>query len=141
MDTWASQVYDSDLYGAKAEEKPLSADGYSTTSRKDLRRGERDHKIWELAGREWEISSSERNRVSHSVIREWFRLYDARGCKMLSLFLKDRCDSGQPRSIDAETELVLENLKRELVEVSLPVMDFLFQIRRKCRANCPELDS
>jgi len=90
--------------------------------RKDLRRGERENKIRELAGREWEIPGSGRTRVSRSVIREWLRRYEGSGRKIESLFPKDRCDSGRPRSIDPETELVLVNLKRELGEVSLPVI-------------------
>lgn len=90
--------------------------------RRDLRRGERERKIRELAGREWEIPGSGRTRVSRSVIREWLRRYEASGRKMESLFPKDRCDSGLSRSIDSETELILVNLKRELGEVSLPVI-------------------
>ncbi len=90
--------------------------------RKDLRRGQREEKIRELAGREWEIPGSGRTRVSRSVIREWLRRYEESGRKMESLFPKDRCDAGRPRSMDTETELVLVNLKRELGEVSLPVI-------------------
>lgn len=90
--------------------------------RKDLRRGERENKIRELAGREWEIPGSGRTWVSRSVIREWLRHYEGSGRKMERLFPKDRCAVGRSRSIDAETELVLVSLKRELGEVSLPMI-------------------
>jgi putative transposase len=90
--------------------------------RKDLQHGQREGKIRELAQREWEIPGSGRSRVSRSVIREWLRRYEQSGRKLESLFPKDRCDAGRPRSIDAETEQALAKLKGELGEVSLPVI-------------------
>lgn len=90
--------------------------------RRDLRRGERESLIRDLSGRQWEIPGSGRTRVSRSTIREWLRRYEESGRKLESLVPKERGDMGISRSIDAETEMALVNLKREYPEASLPVI-------------------
>lgn len=90
--------------------------------RRDLRRGERESLIRDLTDRQWEIPGSGRTRVSRSTIREWLRRYEESGRKLESLVPKDRGDMGISRSIDAETEMALVNLKREYPKASLPVI-------------------
>ena len=103
--------------------------------RKDLERGEREAIIRELAGKQWEIPFSGRSSVSRSTIREWLRRYQRSGQKLESLFPKDRQDEGRSRSIDAETELALVSLRRELKRASLPV---LLRVARKRKILPPD---
>jgi len=90
--------------------------------RKDIRRGEREKQIRELAKKQWEIPGSECTYVSRSIIREWLRRYEESGRRIESLFSKDRSDAGNSRCSDGEIELSLVNLKKGHPKVSLPVL-------------------
>jgi len=89
---------------------------------KETERGKKESVLRDIVRSRWDIPYTGRSYISRSTILEWLRRYEESGRKVESLYPKSREDSGLSRSIDAETELALVNLKKELLGVSLPVL-------------------
>jgi len=91
-------------------------------SQRHLGRGAREALIREITGKEWDIPGSLRSSIARSTVLKWLAGYLHSGQDIESLKPKRRRDAGSSRSIDSETEAALLALKRELPEVSLPVL-------------------
>jgi transposase InsO family protein len=89
---------------------------------KNQGRGAVEQMLRQITQREWEIPDSRRSYVSRSVVKEWFKRYEASGGNLKSLCPKTRNDKGRLRSMDQETEQAILKLKKELgPRVTLPV--------------------
>ncbi|MCK7476945.1 MAG: hypothetical protein M0C28_04985 [Candidatus Moduliflexus flocculans] len=87
-----------------------------------LDRGETERLMRDKCARKWTIPNSVRTRIGESTIKEWVARYKASGNKLESLYPRGRSDKGKPRAIDEETAMGLKTLRKELPEVSLPVL-------------------
>jgi putative transposase len=87
-----------------------------------LNRGERKRLLREKSSYTWEIPGTGRSYISASTILSWARRYEKGGRRIESLYPEARCDRGRPRVLDDETILSLVELKKQMKEVSLPVI-------------------
>jgi transposase InsO family protein len=87
-----------------------------------LERGETERLMREKCARRWQIPGSVRSRISESTIKEWVARYKLSGNKLEALYPQGRSDKGKPRAIDQETAMGIVSLRKELREVSLPVL-------------------
>ncbi len=87
-----------------------------------LTRGERESLIREKCDQKYNIPGSTRTSISRSTIKEWIVRYKNSGGRIESLYPQERSDSGKSRSIDEEIAAGLITLRKELPEVSLPVL-------------------
>jgi len=87
-----------------------------------LNRGERKRLLTEKSSCTWEIPGSGRSYISRSTILSWARRYEKGGRRIESLYPEARCDRGRPRVLDDETILSLVELKKQMREVSLPII-------------------
>ncbi len=111
-------------------------------SRKGMSRGEQEAVIKDLVSKRWEIPGSPRSSVARSTILRWVELYDSSGARLEALQPQPRSDQGRCRALDSETEAALLQLRRELSEVSLPVLLKLARTRKIVAADfCPPKDS
>jgi transposase InsO family protein len=99
-------------------------------SRKGMSRGEQETVIKDLVSKRWEIPGSARTSVARSTILRWLTLYQDSGGRVEALKPQPRSDRGRCRVLDSETEAALVRLRRELPEVSLPVLLKLARTRR-----------
>lgn len=111
-------------------------------NRKGTSRGEQQAIIAELVAKRWEIPGSPRTSLTRSTILRWVGLYQRSGGQLESLAPQPRRDRGRTRAFDPETEAALLQLRREVPEVSLPVLLKLARTRKILRADCrPSKDS
>ena len=87
-----------------------------------LDRGERERNLEQITGSRWQIPGSSRTSVGRSTVLKWLKRYRMSGQDIEALKPRRRRDKDRSRSIDPETEAALLRLKRELLEVSLPVL-------------------
>lgn len=87
-----------------------------------LSRGEQQRLLEDKCGRKWSIPFSARTRISRSAVLRWIRLYKDSGGQLESLYPRGRSDKGKSRAIDKETGLNLAHLRREMPEVTVPVL-------------------
>jgi transposase InsO family protein len=90
-------------------------------SRTHLSRGERERIVRGITEKAWEIPGSGRSRVGRSTLLRWLRDYQEAGGQIEALQPKPRSDRGRTRCVSPELELALVNLRRQLIDVSLPV--------------------
>ena len=84
-----------------------------------LSRGEREGIINEIVEGTWQIPGSLRTTIGRSTVEKWLTQYRKSGADIGSLKPRARSDKGSCRSIDAETEAALVELKRQLRDYSL----------------------
>lgn len=72
--------------------------------------GEKEKLIREKCARKWYIPFSQKTSISKGTIKRWIQIYEKSGCKLESLYPKDRNDKGQLRVLDEETCLTLKQL-------------------------------
>jgi len=89
-------------------------------NRKGLGWGERERLLQQIITKEWQIPGTARTSIGRATVRRWISCYERGGIDGLKPRL--RSDRGSTRCVDAETELSLLELKRELPEASLPVL-------------------
>ena len=94
-----------------------------------LKRGKRKRLLTEKSSSAWESHGSGRSYISASTILSWARRYEKGGRRIESLCPEARCDRGRPRVLDDETILSLVELKKQMKEVSLPVI--LWEAKRR----------
>lgn len=99
-------------------------------SRKGLSRGEQEAIIKGLVSQQHQIPGTGRTSVARSTILRWLSLYQDAGQQLEALKPQPRSDRGRCRALDSETEAALVRLRRELPEVSLPVLLKLARTRR-----------
>jgi putative transposase len=87
-----------------------------------LSRGERNRLLREKCGQTWQIPGSCRTHIAISTVKEWISRYKQSGNKLESLYPQDRSDRGALRSVDPETAAGIIALRKELPEVTLPVL-------------------
>ena len=87
-----------------------------------LSRGEREKIISEIMEATWQIPGSSRTSIGRSTVEKWLTRYRASGASIESLKPQARSDKGGCRSIDAETEAALLELKRECRDYSLAAL-------------------
>jgi len=97
--------------------------------RKGLGWGEREKILGQITATTWEIPGSGRTTVSRSTVLKWLSRYERSGRAVESLKPHERGDKGKGRVLDPESELSLVNLRRQLPEVSVPVL--LKEARRR----------
>jgi putative transposase len=97
--------------------------------RKGLGWGEREKILHQITDTAWEIPGSARTTVSRSTVLKWLSRYEQGGRAVDSLKPHERGDKGRGRVLDPESELSLVNLRRQLPEVSVPVL--LKEARRR----------
>jgi putative transposase len=84
--------------------------------------GDVERLMREKCGRKWQIPASPRTRISESTLKEWIARYRESGNKLESLYPKDRSDQGKSRAVSEETAAGLILLRKELPNVTLPVL-------------------
>jgi putative transposase len=87
-----------------------------------LSRGEKERILKEKTSSRWEIPFSTRTIVSRSTILSWVRAYEKGGRRLESLYPDTRKDKGKSRVMDEEAVSALVNLKKDRMDVSLPVL-------------------
>jgi putative transposase len=87
-----------------------------------LERGEIERLLREKCARRWQIPGSIRTRVSESALKAWVARYKASGNRLEALYPRERSDRGKSRVIEQDTAMGLIALRKELREVSLPVL-------------------
>jgi transposase InsO family protein len=99
-------------------------------SRRNISRGERERIVRQIIEKEWEIPGGGRTRIGRSTLLRWLRDYREAGERIEALEPKPRSDRGRTRFLSPEVELAVVNLRRELPEVTLPVLLTLARQRR-----------
>lgn len=87
-----------------------------------LNRGEQKRLLREKSSSTWEIPCSGRSFISVSTILAWVRRYEKGGRRLENLYPEARRDRGRPRVLDEETILSLVELKKQMKEVSVPII-------------------
>jgi putative transposase len=87
-----------------------------------LNRGEKEFILKEKSSARWDIPFSTRSTISRSTILSWVRAYEKGGRKLQSLYPDKRKDKGRSRVMDEEAICALVNLKKDRMNVSLPVL-------------------
>jgi putative transposase len=87
-----------------------------------LSRGEKERILKEKSSSSWVIPFSTRTVISRSTILSWVRSYEKGGRKLESRFPDRRKDRGRSRVMDEEAICALVNLKKDRMNVSLPVL-------------------
>jgi transposase InsO family protein len=87
-----------------------------------LSRGERKRLLRERCGQVWQIPGSIRTHIAPSTVKEWITRYKQSGNKLESLYPQERSDRGALRSVDPDTAAGIISLRKELPEVTLPVL-------------------
>jgi putative transposase len=87
-----------------------------------LSRGEKERILKEKSSSTWVIPFSTRTVISRSTILSWVRTYEKGGRRIESLFPDRRKDRGRSRVMDEEAIAALVNLKKDRMNVSLPVL-------------------
>lgn len=87
-----------------------------------LSRGERKRLLRERCDQVWQIPGSIRTHIAPSTVKEWITRYKQSGNKLESLYPQGRSDRGALRSVDEDTAAGLVSLRKELPEVTLPVL-------------------
>ncbi len=87
-----------------------------------LSRGERRRLMREKCGQTWQIPGSIRTHIAPSTVKEWISRYKQSGNKLEALYPQDRSDRGALRSVDEDTAAGIVSLRKELPEVTLPVL-------------------
>jgi len=87
-----------------------------------LSRGEKERILKEKSSSSWVIPFSTRTAISRSTILSWVRAYEKGGRRLESLVPEPRKDRGRPRVMDEEAVCALVNLKKDRMNVSLPVL-------------------
>lgn len=83
----------------------------------ELAPGEKERKLAEIAGREWQIPGSRRSRVARSTAREWVESYQAAG--FAGLKPVERSDKGSSRAIPEGLQDLLLALRAERPRASV----------------------
>jgi putative transposase len=99
-------------------------------SRKGMSRGEQETIIKDLVCQKHDIPGTGRSSVARSTILRWLSLYQDGGQRVEALKPQPRNDRGRCRAFDGELEAALVRLRRELPEVSLPVLLKLARTRK-----------
>jgi putative transposase len=76
--------------------------------------GEQERLIRDKCARKWQIPFSTKSRISRSTILRWLRLYKQSAGQLKALYPAGRCDRGKSRSLDEDTCLALNRLRKEL---------------------------
>lgn len=87
-----------------------------------LSRGERKRLLQERCDQVWQIPGSIRTHIAPSTVKEWIARYKRSGNKLESLYPQGRSDRGALRSVDEDTAAGIVSLRKELPEVTLPVL-------------------
>jgi len=88
----------------------------------ELPRGERRRRMREKCARKWRIPGTTRTRIGISTLKEWISQYVASGNKLESLYPKEREDRGSIRAVDDETASGIITLRKEMPNVTIPVL-------------------
>ena len=99
-------------------------------NRKGMSRGEQEAIIKDLVSKRWQIPGIAPHLGSPLDGLQWLSLYQDSGQRLESLQPQPRSDRGRCRALDSETEAALVQLRRELPEVSLPVLLKLARTRK-----------
>ena len=91
--------------------------------RERLRRGETRRLMQEKCARKWEIPGSIRTNIGKSSIKDWIARYKGSGNKLESLYPTGRSDVGKSRAIDEDTVAGIINLRKELPNISLVLLE------------------
>jgi putative transposase len=91
-------------------------------SRKGMSRGEQEAIIKDLVSKEHLIPGTGRTSVARSTILRWLSVYQDSGEQLEALKPQPRSDRGRCRALNSEIEAALVQLRREVPEVSLPVL-------------------
>ena len=89
---------------------------FVTGSRLD--RGEKEKLMNEKASRQYRIPNSTQTRISRSTIKSWISKYRLAGNKINGLMPKARNDKGKYRSLDPSIQMAIQEIKRELPEIT-----------------------
>ncbi len=87
-----------------------------------LSRGEREKLIREKCAQRWDICGSSRTCISRSTLKDWIRKYNKSGRRLESLYPQRRSDRGVTRAIEESVAFGIIALRKELPEVSLPIL-------------------
>jgi len=87
-----------------------------------LNRGEKELILKEKSSARWDIPFSTRSTISRSTILSWVRAYEKGGRRLQSLYPDKRKDKGRSRVMDEEAICALVTLKKDRMNVSLPVL-------------------
>ena len=87
-----------------------------------LSRGEKERLLRDKCEQKWQIPCSSRSRLGRSTLKEWIVRYRKSGNRLESLYPQGRTDKGESRTIEGEVAAGLVVLRKELPEVSLPVL-------------------
>jgi transposase InsO family protein len=92
------------------------------TGGRRLSRGETERLMREKCAQRWDIPGSTKSSISRSTVKEWIGRYKDSGGRLESLYPRVRSDKGRTRAIDDDVASGLIALRKELPEVSLPVL-------------------
>jgi putative transposase len=87
-----------------------------------LDRGGRERILRQIISSRWQIPGSSRTAIGRSTVLKWLSRYQRSGEDIEALKPQRRRDRGLARSISPESEAALLQLKRELPQVSLPIL-------------------
>lgn len=87
-----------------------------------LSRGETKRLMREKCGQVWQIPGSGRTHIASSTVKEWISRYKQSGNKLEALYPQDRSDRGRLRSVNEDAAAGIVSLRKELPEVTLPVL-------------------
>jgi putative transposase len=94
----------------------------SLISLRKSERGEKERIIREITQGEWDIPYSGRSYISRATVLSWLKRYRQSGERLESLMPKERCDRGDTKSIDPETQQALIKMRGEFRNLSVPVL-------------------
>jgi transposase InsO family protein len=89
---------------------------FVTGSRMDY--GEKEKLIVEKISRQYRIPNSTQTSISKSTIKSWITNYRFAGNRINGLMPKARIDKGKYRSLDPSIQMAIQEIKRELPEIT-----------------------
>jgi transposase InsO family protein len=97
--------------------------------------GEKQHLLAQKCARKWQIPGSDRTRISRTAILSWVKRYKDGGCRLESLYPKDRHDKQKSRAIDERTGANLIALRKSMPAVPVPALIKVMAQRRLISAG------
>ena len=94
----------------------------SLISLRKSEQGEKERIIREIVAAQWDIPYSVRSYISRSTVLSWLKRYRRSGERLESLIPRGRCDRGNTKSIDFETQKALIKMRGEFRDLSVPVL-------------------
>ena len=86
----------------------------------NLIHGEREKLMREKCARKWDIPHSDRTSIGRSTIQRWVQLYEDSGCRLESLYPKERSDKGSFRVLDGDSRQILKQMRKEMPDRTVP---------------------